>query len=107
MYDIRNLSTYCTKLNGDSNKPIHSLIYVNNLNNGNSSEKISSGILGASLDSIFYHDQETIEKSNSTNTTSENNDVVPKLKYQQINNTKLKDQQTNQPKSNYKYNKTY
>ncbi|ORX46883.1 hypothetical protein BCR36DRAFT_296843 [Piromyces finnis] len=95
MYDIRNLSSYCSKLNGGSNKPIHSLIYVNNLNNGNSSEKVSSGILGASLDSIFYHDQKTIEDGSVTN-----NDSLPKLTYQQQNNTKLKDQQSNQTKCN-------
>jgi len=89
MFDIRNLSTYCTKLSGGSNlnKPIHSLIYVNNLNNSNPSEKISSGILGANLEDIFYHDQESIDKnnhSNDKNVNSQNNeDIMPKLKYQQ------------------------
>jgi len=80
MYDIRNLSTYCTKLNGGSNlnKPIHSLVYVNNLNNNNS--KISSGILGANLEDIFYHDQEAIDQNNNN---KENDIIIPKLKYQQ------------------------
>jgi len=87
MYDIRNLSTYCTKLNGGSNlnKPIHSLVYVNNLNNNNS--KISSGILGANLEDIFYHDQEAIDQNNNN---KENDIIIPKLKYQQPGKNQLK-----------------
>ncbi|ORX78839.1 hypothetical protein BCR32DRAFT_294806 [Anaeromyces robustus] len=89
MFDIRNLSTYCTKLSGGSNlnKPIHSLIYVNNLNNSNSSEKINSGILGANLEGIFYHDQKSIDQNNYSNdkniNSQDNEDFIPKLKYQQ------------------------
>jgi len=84
MFDIRNLSTYCSKLNGGSNlnKPIHSLIYVNNLNNYNSSEKINSGILGANFEDIFYHDQESIDQNNYSDDQN-NKNIMPKLKYQQ------------------------
>ncbi|OUM69378.1 hypothetical protein PIROE2DRAFT_2675 [Piromyces sp. E2] len=94
MYDIRNLSTYCTKLNGDSNKPIHSLIYINNLNNGNSSEKISSGILGASLDSIFYHDQETIDDNNNTSYYY-NTATLPHIKYYNLEKYEMEERKKN------------
>jgi len=81
MYDIRNLSTYCAKFNGGSlNKPIHSLIYVNNLNSNCSSEKFNSGILGASIDGMLFYDQETINKNDSFDSKA---DITPKLKYQQ------------------------
>jgi len=80
MYDIRNLSTYCTKLYGCNSlkSPVHSLIYVNNLNKNNSS-KLSSGILGANLEDIFYYDQETIDQNNNES----KKEINPKLKYQQ------------------------
>jgi len=84
MYDIRNLSTYCSKFNGGSiNKPIHSLIYVNNLNSNYPSEQINSGILGASIDGILYYDQKTINQNDSFNSKVE---ITPKIKYQQPGN---------------------